>query len=728
VADTDVVPPFATGPLVTWGPEPAGTPHPEPPPHGYDLLHQSVHVRFDWARHAVIGTTTIRVAALDTALRVVTLNAVGMHIGRVAAAGGRALRHEYNDSILTIHLRRPLPPHAATEITVAYEGDHRTRGAYFIDRVHYLWTQGETDENRYWIPTWDAPNDKTTWDINVLTAPGEKALSNGRLVSVKHVRGGTLWSWAQDKPASTYLMSVVTGKYTVLHDSAAHVPIEYWVYPDSVAAGWRGFASTPRAIRVYEARTGVKYPWAKYAQSVAPDFEYGGMENVSATTQIDNGILHPAWAEPERDASGLVAHELGHQWYGDLLTTAWWPHVWLNEGFATFMEQIFQEADKGVDVAGFDRYGAQLQTMDADRRARRPIVYDRWQKDPIEVFFSGHIYPKGATVLQMLRHQLGDSLFWAAMHRYTVDNAYRNVVTADLERAFEQTTGRSFRTFFNQWVYGAGFPVFQVSTAYDSAARRLTISAREVQPRDSLTGFFDADVDVKVLTDGGAVRGVVPVHDSAGSTTLTLPAPPRAVLWNYGHWVLALSDFPRSTTMLAYQLEHDDDAIGRWQAIEHLAARPGEALAARSVAAAATGDAFYGVRARAATALAAFADKGTRPIAAAALDRAAADPDPRVREVAVVALASFPGGATPELLASVAQHDHSLIVRGLALAAYLRVAGDAALPLATTVMAQPSWLDALRRPALAVLKEMPGAAANALYTRYAPPPPAGAGH
>jgi aminopeptidase N len=274
-----------------------------------------------------------------------------------------------------------------------------------------------------------------------------------------------------------------------------------------------------------------------------------------------------------------MAHELGHQWYGDLLTTRDWGDVWLNEGFATFMEQIFREEDLGVDEGAFDRLGAQEQTIDADRRTRRPIVWNKWVNDPIEVFFSGHIYPKGATILQMLRHQLGDDLFWKAMNHYTTANAYGTVVTDDLRKAFEETTGKDYKAFFNQWVYGAGFPVFQVSSLYDRAAGRLVISAKEVQPRDSLTGFFDVDVDVEARTDSGVVRFVVPVRNGTGEAGTNLKAPPRSIRWNKGNWILDITDFPRSTAMLRYQLVYDDDVLGRIEAVDVLAQRPADQAA-----------------------------------------------------------------------------------------------------------------------------------------------------
>ncbi|MGI8547453.1 MAG: M1 family metallopeptidase, partial [Gemmatimonadaceae bacterium] len=539
--DPEAIPPFATEPLITWGPEPEGTVH-TPPVRQFDLQRQIVNVRFDWPRHAVVGTTTLRFAALGAPLTTVRLNAVGMTFKRITAGNSGPVKFDYDDSIVVVHLPRTVSARAQSSLTIDYESVKPKKGVYFIDRNHYLWTQGETEDNRYWIPTYDHPDDKTTWEISVLTSPDEKALSNGRLVGSRRVGDGLLWTWTQDKPASTYLMSVVTGRYAVVNDHWNAVPVEYWTYPDSVDAAKRGFGSTPQAIDVFSRKTGVAYPWAKYAQSVVPDFIFGGMENVSATTQNDNGILHPSWAEPQTNADGLMSHELGHQWYGDLLTTADWSHAWLNEGFATFMEQTFREASQGEAEGAWDRLDAQAQTLQADRKNRRPIVYNKWVNAPLELFFSGHIYPKGATVLQMLRHQLGDSLFWHAMNHYTVAHAYQNVVSDDLRRSFEEATGRKYKAFFDQWVYGAGFPVFQASFAYDTSAKRVTLHATEIQPRDSLTGYFDADVDVEVLTATGPVRGVMTVRSGTGDVSLALTSAPLAIEWNRGKWILALSD------------------------------------------------------------------------------------------------------------------------------------------------------------------------------------------
>ncbi|HWZ58116.1 MAG TPA: M1 family aminopeptidase [Gemmatimonadaceae bacterium] len=681
-----------TSALIAWGPPPPGAAHAERV-RTYAIRHQIVNVQFDWRRHAVVGSTTLTVTGLSgaPATREVALDAVDMTISTVTSAAGKPLSHTYDGHTLTVRVPASLTTASATTFTVAYETVRPKKGAYFIDRRHVVWTQGCTEDTRYWVPTYDNPNGKETWEFYIRTAKGEKALSNGRLVGSRDVDGQTEWHWSEDRPASTYLMTAVTGDFVVLQDRWRTVPVDYWVYPDSVQAGWRGFSHTPNAIDLYSTKIGIDYPWEKYDQVVAPDFIFGGMENVTATTQTDDGILHPAWAEPQQNADGLMAHELGHQWFGDYVTTRTWAHAWLNEGFATFMEQIHRDVTLGADEGALDRLRAQRQAIQLDQRGRRPLVYDRYVTDPLELF-DGQIYPKGATVLQMMRHQLGDSLFWVGMHRYAVDHAYGTVESADLERAFEQASGRDLTGFFKQWVYGAGLPAFRVSYTVDSARQNgstaVTVVARQVQPRDSLTGYFDANVDVAVWTDAGVVRGVMPVHGDSSSVTLTVSGTVRAIRWDSGRWLLQVYDFPRPTAMLVYQLAHDD-VTGRLEAIELLQQRAADPVAAAALATAATHDPFWYARTQAVTALPATA--GDVVLAASR------DADSRVRQAGAKALR-----ATARLH-DMAEGDSSLFVRGAALMALAGIDTGAAIPLIHEALGWDSWTDLTRTQALHAL-------------------------
>ena len=372
---------------------------------------------------------------------------------------GKALRFTQDTAHVTVRLARRAAVGDTVEFTLQYHGVPE-RGLYIVPRRNVIWSQGEATETRAWVPTYDASNDKTTWEFLVTVDTGMKVLSNGRLVGVTPVNGGSqnVWHWSQEKPASTYLYSVVAGPFTILHDQWRGIPVEYYTYADTVNAAWRTFGETPAMIELYSQVLGVNFPWDKYDQSIIPDFTYGGMENVSATTQTDLA-LHGAAGEPGAAAAGLNAHELAHQWFGDLTTTADWADIWLNEGITTYMESVQEEKTRGWDAAEQNWYNQQQAAMQADQNEVRSLVWGKYEgTDPISLFFSGHVYPKGAQLAHQLRRLLGDSTFWAGMNRFLTDNAYKPVTTADYAVAMEKTCNCDLDWFFDQWAYGIGYP------------------------------------------------------------------------------------------------------------------------------------------------------------------------------------------------------------------------------------------------------------------------------
>ncbi len=721
VASTPAVPApptFRPLPLITWGPAPAGELRAIVPELAQDLRHQIVRLQFDWDRRAVVGSTTLRIAAAAGRGRLseITLDAAELRIQRVTHRD-RPLGFTHEGQVLRIRLVESSAADTLVEVTVDYEAVRPTRGVYFIDRRHVVWAQGFAEDTRYWIPTVDRLYDKTTWEFLVRVRSSERALSNGRLVGTRRLPGGDVeWHWRLDQPASTYLMSVVSGDYVVLRDRWRDVSIGYWTYRDSIEATWRGFGRTPRALEFFSQWTGVHYPWSKYDQAVAPDFVFGGMENVTAVTMSDDAILHPAWAEPRSNADRLVAHELAHMWFGDYVTMRHWDDAWLSEGFAVFMAALFTERAHGAAAGAMQRRDAHEETIAADRRNRRPLVYGRWAADPAEVYFSGHIYPRGASVLQMLRRMLGDSTLRVGIHRYLRAHPYQSVTSADLRRALEESSGIDLSRFFAQWVYGAGVPAFRVSWAFDSVRNEVALTAVQVQPRDSLTGLFHADVDVEVLTDSGVVRQVAAVRSETTLVVVPVPAPPRSIRWDAGDWLLDLADFPRPTPMLAWQLAHDSDVLGRVEAIEALATRlETEALAWNAVVRA-LDDSLWMVRARAVAMLGPIV---TQDSARVAVLRATRDSDTRVREAAALALARATGN--PEAvgrLRALATGDRSWWVRAAAMRAMVGVDSAVAMDVARDLLRREEWRDLARVAALEGLARIRSAESRALILEH----------
>ena len=542
---------------------------PERPPR-FDLVNQRIALSIDWSHLAIQGqvqTTILATTVTDT----VRLDADHLTITGANDAQGRKLRFEADSTHVTVRLPRKVQPGDAVQFTVTYTGVPE-RGLYFVPRSHVVWTQGEAIETRSWVPTYDFPNDKATWEFLVTADSGMSVLSNGTLKSVTPAPGGRgqVWRWVQEQPASTYLYSVVIGPFTVLRDQWRGRPVDYWVAPDTVPAGWRTFGETPSMIEIYSQVLGVNYPWPKYSQSVIPDFTYGGMENVSATTQTDL-VLHGAEGEPEDNGRGLAAHELAHQWFGDYTTTATWSHAWLNEGLTTCMESVQNEKSRGWSAGQRSWYGQQQEAMGADRNQERPLVWGDTLADPIQLFFSGHIYPKGAQVAHQLRRLLGDSLFWAGMQRFLTVNAYQPVRTENFAIAFEQVANRDLDWFFDQWVYGIGYPKVKVTRHWDATAKQLHVTVTQTQKIDSTHPLFRFPVTIRLITPDSVVRREIMVTKQEETFALAVSQEPLSFRFDEGGWLLGTVSTDQTPTELAAMARHDLEYGARNWALRALA-------------------------------------------------------------------------------------------------------------------------------------------------------------
>jgi aminopeptidase N len=537
----------------------------------FDLLHQRIAISYDLDKRSMAGEVDTRLIVTAQPTDSIRLDASQLTIDGASDAAKRKLEFTFDTSSVTVHLAKRARVGDTVVFTLRYHA-RPERGMYFVPRRRVMWTQGEAIETPSWVPTYNAPNDKTTWEILVTADTGVSVLSNGRLVEVTAAEGGAkkIWHWSQERPASTYLYSIVAGRFSILHDNWRGIPVEYWVSPDTVNAGWRTFGETPSMIEIYSRVLGVNFPWSKYDQSVIPDFTYGGMENVSATTQTDLA-LHGAGGEPEFTGRGLDAHELAHQWFGDLTTTATWAHAWLNEGLTTYMESVHEEKSRGWDAAQLNWIGQQREAMDADLNQERPLVYgDDHGRDPIQLFFSGHIYPKGAQLAHQLRRLLGDSIFWAGMHRFLVDNAYKPVETADYAIAMEKVSGRDLDWFFDQWAYGIGYPKVEVTRAWSASAKALTLTIRQTQKIDATHPFFRFPATVRVTTRDSVVRHEVMVTKQDQRFVIALPSAPVTFRFDEGGWLLGTVKTDQTPEELSELAKHDLDLAARWWALSAL--------------------------------------------------------------------------------------------------------------------------------------------------------------
>jgi aminopeptidase N len=676
--------------------------------HDYDLVHQRISVRdFNWDSTSFNGRVATTLVARRAAMDSVILDAgAGLRIERVTAGStgsGASLRQRHTGDTLVVYLARPVAFGDTTSFTIDYHADITSgHGLTFIAErptsPRQIWSQGEATDNHYWFPTYDAPNDKMTWELDATVPSVDMAVSNGAFEGDTRAAGGThTLHWNQTTPSATYLVSLVVAPLAKVHDAWRNVPVDAYVYHRDSALAPRLFHITDDMIDTYSRLTGVPYPWAKYAQTTVADF-FGGMENVSATTLVDwlpdaNAYQDRPWYQYI-----LIPHELAHQWFGDYVTTENWANTWLNEGFAEFMPGQYWAQKLGAH-AEQDYYADEYrQFMGIEKQ--RPM--------PLASMGSNNIYPKGALVLEMLKHYLGEQRFWAGLHRYLTDHEHGVATTDDLRQAFLDATGQNLDWFWSEWIYAAGYPAFTVTQQYDAAARRLTLIAAQTQT-DSLkadsTGMrypipeaFTMPVDVRVRSGGRDLVAHTWIRQRVDTIVVdSVAAPPSMVVFDDGNQILKTLKFDEPTDWLAEQLASDPDLWDREWVIGQLAARSSDPAARAAIAKAATSADYFETRVVAAQALA----KVTPAAALPSLARAAHDTSAQVRAAAVASLGAMASPAALAMADSAWNRDASYTVRAAALTSISRLDSSAATrALLRRALAIPSYRSAIQNAAL----------------------------
>lgn len=568
--------------LVTSRPQLPGTTHPRSP-RTYDVLHYLIRTSFDVPNRMVIGDATVTLKPLIVGFSTLVLDAGAMKIESVTLAETNAqLQWTQPPEKLSIALDRAYRPAETLSVRIRYRTSPQ-RGLYFVPasqnnhfastpRPAQIWTQGEPEDNHQWFPCYDYPDDKASSEQFITTNSKEIAISNGSLVETLDNPDGTrTFHWKMEQPHNSYLISMVVGEYVKLSDTFNNIPIEYYTYPGTETVARRAFEKTPEMMEWFSRVLNYAYPYNRYAQTVVASFTFGGMENITATTQSDVEIFRNSNGQPSSATDNLVSHELAHSWFGNLVTCRDWSHAWLNEGFATFMEASFKEREGGRDAYLAEmKSNAETYFQEDTYRYRRPIVYDRY-REPVDLF-DATLYKKGALIVHMLRETVGDAMFWKALNRYLTDNQYRNVETNDLQRAFEQTTGQRLEWFFNQWVYHAGYPELRVRSFYNPSTRRLTLNVAQTQTPDATTPeVFRLPVEIELATAKGSRTERIEMTQRTQSFSFELDGDPLMIRFDKGEKILKKLDFPRSRAMLAYQMRHSADLIGRTEAASLLA-------------------------------------------------------------------------------------------------------------------------------------------------------------
>ena len=689
----------------------------------YDLEHSRIVLKFDVEQKKVIGDVTHSLSILRADTSKLVFDSAGLTIQSVLL-NKSAAKFENKDNQLIVPLAPAAKPGDKFEVEIKYEGK-TSKGLYWIlpdkdypDRPKQIWTQGESEDTRYYLPTYDYPNDRLTTET-ILTVPSAwTTVANGKLVSVKDAGNGMkTWTWQENLPSSTYLITVIAGEFDEVKDSWRGKPVTYYAPKGRGDRLKINYQRTPLMLEYFSRTLGVDYAWEKYSQAMVDDFVAGGMENSSATTNTSSSLIHPTLApEYATGQDPLIAHELGHQWFGDLVTTKDWGHIWLNEGFATFMEYLWTEHYFPKDQSEYERWENAREWFGQGNLWDKPIVRHDFD-DSSE--FDGNAYGKGGWVLYMLRHQIGDQAFYRGLKHYLEVNRGKNVVTADLIRAIEEETHLNVDQFFDQWTYGAGAPKFDLSYTYDDAKHQILLKVKQTQKVEGRVGIFRVPLDVELTTASGAKTYPITVSKSEEAFGLPADSAPLMVLFDKGGNVLKTAEFHKDKKEWFYQVKHASEFADRADAVQELGKIKDDPAVDATLGDVLRGDKAWGVRATAAETL---GERGTPAAAKQLVDGLGNASEPWVRNRVATALGNCKDN--PEVVAKLqelAKDDKSFRTRSAALQALGKLKAPDALATLNAAVAADSPDGILRNAALRAMGSLGDDKAVATLKEWAVP-------
>lgn len=583
-----------------------------------DLHHTRLDVSFDWEKKYLYGKALLTCSPYWYSTDSLILNAKGMDIKTVSLAGGdmKSLVHSYDGKFLRIKLDKVYTRTDKYSVFIEYTAKPdelpkggsnaitNDKGLYFINadgadpnKPKQIWTQGETEASSCWFPTIDRPNERQSQEILITVDKKFVTLSNGLLISSKENPDGTRTDhWKQELPHAPYLAMMGIGEYAVVKDqwkrsNGKEMEVSYYVEKEFEPHARAIFGNTPEMIGFYSKMMGVEYPWDKYSQIAVRDYVSGAMENTGCVI-FGEFIQRTTRELLDRDGEDIIAHELFHHWFGDLVTCESWANLPLNESFATYGEYLWEEYKYGRDAADLHHFESYSGYINESSRKKEELI--RFDYEDKEDMFDGHSYNKGGQVLHMLRKYVGDDAFFASLKLYLERNKFKAAEIHDLRLAFEEITGEDLNWFFNQWFLSAGHPDLQIAHLYDESAKKYTVTIKQTQDL-KVSPLFRIPMFVDIYAGGKVERKHIVLDQQKQDFVFDAPVKPDWVNVDPEKSVLCTRRENFSVAEYAFMYKNGKVWMERNTAIEELHKRPGDPLS-KEVILSALDDPFWSLR------------------------------------------------------------------------------------------------------------------------------------
>ncbi len=701
-----------------------------------DILHYRADLELNWNEKTVSGAAEVMLNPLRR-LDALSLDAIRLTIESVQLqqkVGPVGLSFSTGKNSLQIALDRVYSPSDTLALLIRYAAAPNA-GMYFQpDPDHpeqmFVYTYGEGGLHANWLPIYNDVNDKFSSEMRVTAPLPYTVISNGTLLGIEATGDGKrAFHYKQSLPHSNYLIALYAGEFEKadLPPAFGGIPLAYWVPKGRLAEGAYAFRNTPRMVEFFSQRFDYRYPWDKYDQVAVPDYAIGAMEHTSVTGHRAS-VLRDASAPddfggPEFDryynvwtAEGTISHELAHHWFGDNTTCKNLSQIWLNESFATYLQFLWDEETLGREALlldcreALDRYLGYVEK----EHLIRPLEYRYFDKTG-DIYNEEHTYLKGAIVLHTLRHVLGDEPFFRAcsyfLHRYEFSNAD----SRDFAAAVETATGRNLDWFFEDWVYGGGHPVFEVSYTYLENRQLLALKVEQVQPIVEGQDLFTLPVEAAIVTAGETERRTFWVDEAEEEFFIECEQKPLMVSFDGAGNLVAEIRFEKSIDELVYQIRHDEFPGQIWAMREAARRFPGHPRTLAALSGVLDASAFWALKAEAALLLGQIRTSGAEKVMAKVLQQ----PDYRVRKAAALGLAQFlPKFAAP-LLKNLIEKDPHNDVAATALKALAKNSPAVAAPIIRKHIDRPAWYREITIAGLEAFEEIGDAALAAEIRPYA---------
>ncbi len=587
-----------------------------------DLVHTKLVANFDYGQSQLNGEVWLQLRPHFYATAQLILDAKGMDIHQVSIIKNqtkKVLKYNYDGKVMSIDLDKTYTANETYTVYIKYtakpneykakgsEAITDAKGLYFINplgkeknKPTQIWTQGETEGTSVWIPIIDKPNQKCTQEFYLNVPSKYVSLSNGSLVKQVDNKNGTrLDVWKMDLPHSPYLFFIGIGDYAVVKQEAVttsnkkKLALSYYIEKEFEKEAVKIYGKTPQMIALFEKLLGVPFPWEKYAQISGRDYVSGAMENTTATLHSDAVQQDARELVDENIWEGTIAHELFHQWFGDLVTAESWSNLTVNESFADYSQTIWLENSLGKDAGDYENYKGMSGYLSSPTDAEKNLV--RFYYNEREDMFDLVSYQKGGRILHMLRHFVGDEAFYKSLNKYLTDNKFSNGSAIKLKLAFESVTGKDLNWFFNQWYFGNGHPYVRITQQYDANKKQVLVKLTQTQLQNKI---FELPIGIDIYVNGQRNHYEVWAKNKVDSFYFPAASEPDNVNVDSDKILLWEKNDSKSLKQFIYQYYHARNFLDRYEALNEVSQNL-KSAEAKQLIQDAMNDPFYVIRAKA---------------------------------------------------------------------------------------------------------------------------------